>query len=134
MFPYLTVELANELSEYTGEVGPGRLAHLWPAPVTQYEARIDNFIDGTPNTDIGRPGVTRRMGMYPREGYSESVRKFQVDIPSNQIAAIYAGVRHWGNEPGYGGGEVTTEDTVTAKIDFGSTGLVYFRTPKIEYP
>ena len=134
VFPYLTVELANELSEYTGEVGPGRLAHLWPAPVTQYEARIDNFIDGTPNTDIGRPGVTRRMGMYPREGYSESVRKFQVDIPSNQIAAIYAGVRHWGNEPGYGGGEVTTEDTVTAKIDFGSTGLVYFRTPKIEYP
>ena len=134
VFPYLTVRLANELSEYTGEVGPGRLAHLWPAPVTQYEARIDNFIDGTPNGDIGRPGTIRRMGMYPREGYSESVRKFQVDIPSNQIANIFAGVRHWGPEPGYGGGEVTTEDMVSAKIDFGTTGLVYFRKPKIEYP
>jgi len=134
VFPYLTVQLANELSEYTGEVGPGRLAHLWPAPVTRYEARIDNFIDGTQNGDIGRPGSIRRMGMYPREGYSESVRKFEVDIPSNQIAAIYAGVRHWGNEPGFGGGEDTTEDVVSAKVDFGSTGLVYFRTPKIEYP
>jgi hypothetical protein len=134
VFPYLTVELANELSEYTGEVGPGRLAHLWPAPVTQYEAPISRFADGTPNTDIGRPGTIRRMGMYPREAYNESVRKFQVDIPSNQIAAIYAGVRYWGPEPGYGSGAVTTEDTVTAKIDFGSTGLVYFRTPKIEYP
>lgn len=129
VFPYLTVQLANELSEYTGDVGPGRFAHLWPAPVTQYEAPIDNFVDGIVNTDIGRPGILRRMGMYPREGYNESVRKYQVDIPSNQIAGIYAGVRHWGNESGYGGGEETTEDIVRTKIDFGPTGLVYFRRP-----
>lgn len=134
VYPYLSIRLANELSEYTGEVGPGRLVHLWPAPVTPYEARIDNFVDGTPNTDTGRPGNTRRMGMFPREGFSESVRKFQVDIPSNQIAEIFAGTRYWGNFPGFGGGEETTEDVISTKIDFGPNGLVYFRTPKIEYP
>ena len=52
---------------------------------------------------------------------NQNVKKFQIDIPSNQISAIYAGTRWWK------GGEDTTENTVSTKIDFGPTGLVYFR-------
>jgi len=63
------------------------------------------------------------MGVYPRLQEGSAVRKFEIDIPSNQIANIFTGVRYWK------GGSTTSEDLVRTKIDFGPTGLVYFRKP-----
>jgi len=107
VYPYLTVQLANELSEYTGETGTGRTVHLWPKLVTETPTPVSSY-GGS-------------MGVYPRSQEGSAVRKFEIDIPSNQIANVYTGLRYWK------GGSKTSEDLVRTKIDFGPTGLVYFR-------
>lgn len=107
VYPYVSVQLANELSEYTGEVGLGRIVHLWPKLVTETPTPVSSY-GGS-------------MGVYPRLQEGSATRKFEVDMPSNQIANIYTGARYWKD------GFTTSEDLVRTKIDFGPTGLVYFR-------
>ena len=92
VYPYLTIQLANINYEYNGQTGVSNYVDVWP-----------------------------RAGKNPRKNMNQNVKKFQIDIPSNQIASIYAGTRWWD------GGEDTTDNTVSTKIDFGPTGLVYFR-------
>jgi len=108
VYPYLTVQLANETYEYDGQTGVGRYIDVWPSDVTATPTSINAFEGG-------------RAGKHPKKNRNQNVKNFQIDIPSNQISAIYAGTRWWE------GGEDTTENTISTKIDFGPTGLVYFR-------
>ncbi len=108
VYPYLTIQLANVNYEYNGQTGVGNYVDVWPSNVDYNPTSINAFEGG-------------RAGKNPRRDRNQNVKKFQIDIPSNQISAIYAGTRWWR------GGEDTTENTVSTKIDFGPTGLVYFR-------
>ncbi len=108
VYPYLTIQLANVNYEYNGQTGVGNYVDVWPSNVDYNPTSINAFEGG-------------RAGKNPRRDRNQNVKKFQIDIPSNQISAIYAGTRWWQ------GGEDTTENTVSTKIDFGPTGLVYFR-------
>ena len=109
VYPYLTIQLANINYEYNGQTGISNYLDVWPSNVDYNPTSIDAFLPGG------------RTGKNPRKNMNQNVKKFQIDIPSNQIASIYAGTRWWK------GGEDTTDNTVSTKIDFGPTGLVYFR-------
>ena len=107
---WLSIYLANEGYEVDGSVGPGRIMDVWPpgGQLTYNPQSINVF-------------ENNRMGKNPRKNRGENVKNFQIDIPSNQIAMIFGGTRWWQD------GDETSDTTVSAKMEFGPTGLVYFR-------
>ena len=126
MFPWVYAKIVNTTGPYTAG-GSSYWASLWPKIVPVGKANAQPLNNFKINLSSGNPAVAvydTGAGVRPRE-ISEDVetgmyaRTIQIDIPANQVAEIWAGVRH--------GNKNMVSTTTNTKIEFVNNQLVYYR-------
>ena len=76
---------------------------------------------GVPTTPFSGASLPQPRGVGGNFETSRLARRIEVDVPSNQVAAIYAGLRINDN------GRETVNDTMRMRMEFQNGSLVYYR-------
>jgi hypothetical protein len=125
LFPWVYARIVNTAGPYTAG-GSSYWVSLWPKSVPAGKANASPLSNYKINLDGNSLAVyDSGAGVAPRNIASEDQapelysRTIQIDIPANQVAEVWAGVRY--------GDEFMTNNVTNTKVEFVNNQLVYYR-------